>query len=448
MTHAILRAALRSIQGISMTACPFPFILGFMRSHEESELPLSVLRISVADMVALRIRAPEPSNPPPELLYQSFPAAAMSLMATLPCGTAAVSIGEQDGAYPILRNPRAGSDGFVIVYARKPNNRYEAVEALYRNQSFGIAQFYEIACRHVKNEEGELARIPDRYAYLAPTREQWEMILRDGGYIALSTARIRAELTPGLFENRQNATFSGILARVPLQTGTRSLTGAPIPVFARAELTAEPNPGGPWVPFVEYQRMRALQSRPPEPILTPFRQWLKTFTNACGFTSWTLRRGMFFGDHSEWWGQKNRRRTLHEGIDFVEGLRSDTGAAGSPEGAPVCGMADGELVAVFDDFLNKTVVVRHPAIRNESGAYLYTLYSHIRPAVRKLGPVRQGQILGHVEKATSAGAPAHLHLTGAWIPESIAAGEISMDQIHPGFAPVVLINFNSLVNAL
>jgi hypothetical protein len=419
-----------------------------MRSQENRELPMSVLRISIADMAVLRVRASESAKPPPNLLYQGFPADAMGLMATLPYGTSAVSIGEQSGAYPIiLKCPSPAADEFVIVYARQPNGRYEAVEALYQGQSFGIAQFCEIARKYVEHKEGRWTRIPDRYTHLAPTREQWEVILRDGGYVALASSRMCVDISPEVVNSRKDPFSSGIIARVPLQAGTRSPQHAPLPVFARVEVTRELNPNleRDWISFIEYQRIRSILSRPPATIVPQFREWLIALTAECGFASWIFRPGMFFNDHVEWWGQRNRRRTLHEGIDFVEGARPDTGIEGIPDGAPVRAMADGEVIAILNDFLNKTVVVRHPEVRNENGDFFCAFFSHIHPSVNT-EPIRKGQILGHVGKSKNAGAPAHLHLTGAWMPESIPANEISMDQIHPGFAPLVLINFNSLIS--
>lgn len=156
---------------------------------------------------------------------------------------------------------------------------------------------------------------------------------------------------------------------------------------------------------------------------------------------------MFFDDHIEWWGDRNRRRTLHEGIDFAEGRLPGGSLESLAEGVPVRALTDGEVVAFLDDFLNKTVVVRHPGIRNENGDIFHTLLSHIHPEIESAGPVAQGQIVGRVAKSRQVGAPAHLHLTGAWIPESIPAEEISMDQINPAFAPIILVNFNSLINA-
>ncbi len=189
-----------------------------------------------------------------------------------------------------------------------------------------------------------------------------------------------------------------------------------------------------------------MQSRPPSWIVPLFREWLKQLGSESGVDSWIFRDGMFFNDRVEWWGTGCRRRTLHEGMDFAEAMLTDGAVQQVPEGMPVHALADGEMVAFLDDFLNKTVVVRHNSVRNENGDIFYTLFSHINPTTLTPGPIIKGQILGNVGKSKKVGAPSHLHLTGAWIPESITADQISMDLIHPAFMPIVLIDFNSLLS--
>jgi len=136
---------------------------------------------------------------------------------------------------------------------------------------------------------------------------------------------------------------------------------------------------------------------------------------------------------------------MHEGIDFVRGCLPDGSIQNIPEGAPVRSIETGELVLILDDFLNKTLIVRHSHIRDKDGSVFHTLLSHIQPEISSPGAVRQGQQLGKVVKARDVGAPAHLHLTGAWIPEPIDASHITMDMISVSFNPIALINFNNLL---
>jgi hypothetical protein len=138
---------------------------------------------------------------------------------------------------------------------------------------------------------------------------------------------------------------------------------------------------------------------------------------------------------------------MHEGIDFTEGYLPNGSLQSIPEGTPVRSIVSGELVSVLDDFLNKTLLVRHPEIRDEADNVFHTLLSHVQPEISAPNPVTRGQLLGRIAKTKKVGAPAHLHLTGAWIPKSIAASDITMDMISTAFAPIALINFNSLLVA-
>jgi murein DD-endopeptidase MepM/ murein hydrolase activator NlpD len=292
--------------------------------------------------------------------------------------------------------------------------------------------------------QGGLSTIPGKYAYFAPTREEWGVILRDGGFSIIDPTVVEFSVTPELLQRRADPLTSGVLARIPIQTEISPTEASPLPVFMQVELMQDPDTTAHWISFSEFLRSRAIQSRPPGPVVPQFREWLDTLTAESDFESWKFRRGMFFGDRIEWWGNRNRRRTLHEGIDFAEGSRSD-GSVRPVPAVPVRSIADGEIVSLLDDFLNKTVVVRHPGIRNEAGAMFYTFFSHIQPQTSRLGPVIRGEVLGEVHKAGSSGAPAHLHLTGAWVPECIHADEVTMDLISSTFMPLVLVNFNSLL---
>jgi murein DD-endopeptidase MepM/ murein hydrolase activator NlpD len=123
------------------------------------------------------------------------------------------------------------------------------------------------------------------------------------------------------------------------------------------------------------------------------------------------------------------------------------GSRGIPEGTPARAIADGEVVAFLKDFLGKTAVVQHPAFVDENGDLFYTFYSHLQLSTERLGRIAKGEVLGRVGKSSDGGAPAHLHLTGAWIPQTIPPEKIGMEHIDPAFAPVVLANFNDVVPA-
>lgn len=428
------------------------------RGRESSALPLGAVRLSIIDMMSLRVRNAESGNPsPPKLLFQILPLRAMPLISSAPRGVSAVSIPQQENSqhvYRIVRRLPSTVDGFVVAYALQSNRRYEAVEVFFQGGVFGISQFCDIARRWTADRLGTVKRVPGRYGYWAPTREQWSVILRDGGYAAIDPEILASEATAEVRESRTTRAAAGLIVRAPIYRGARQAPGAGIPSFAQVEvaMASNPDPESGWIPFVEFLRSRTLSSRPPESILLEFRDWMRLSASDTGFDSWVFRPGMFFGDHGEWWGRRNLRRTEHEGLDFAFGVqgaqraqRTPSGIVQAmPEGAPVRALAPGEAIKVLDDFLGKTIVVRHPDICDDRGAMLHTIYSHLG-GVEDARVVSRRQLLGHVGRLRNTGVPAHLHLTCAWIPESISSNDITMDVIHPAFMPVRLINLNSLV---
>jgi len=414
-----------------------------------AESSLSTLRISVADMVHLRVRAKGPEqNALPQFLYQGLPPEAMSVMGTIPRGAFAVSIPHQSilgCGYEIVRTPPQ-RDGFVIVYARQPNSRYEAVSVLSGGKELGVEEFHQEARRWIKAQKRYWKAVAGRYAFFAPDRNSWEIILRDNGYAVLDASKLPNAITEELRDYAKNQSGE-ILARIPVHAGQKQPNDAVLPAFAQVELTLDPNPNSQtrWTGFMEYQKKRAILSLPPAPIVSNFLQWMERLKNESGLERWVFRPGMLFGDRIEWWGDRNRRRSEHEGIDFVEGSNAGRVIQGIPDQTPVCAMADGVVVAVLDDFLGKTVVMRHTAIANESGDAFHAFFSHIRPGADLSGPIAKGRIIGKVCGAGNSRVPAHLHLTGAWIPQSIQPTAITLDNIHPANTSVILVNLNELI---
>ncbi|MBN1567439.1 MAG: M23 family metallopeptidase [Acidobacteria bacterium] len=421
-----------------------------MKERECTGNSLCTLRISIADMVSLNVRSINPELP--KTLYQDMPLRAMALMSTVPCGAFAVSIsGETGGSrgYPILKYPPLSAEGFVIAYDRHPNGRYVAAAVRYRNRDFKIAEFFDIACRWAERNGRIPKPVAGRYAYFVPTRDEWGVILRDSGYSAWDPASMPSALNAELLLGHGSQQSSAIVARIPVFTGDGRREEEVLPAFAQTEVTLDPDPGphSIWLSYAEYKRIRILASQPPDTIVRDFHDWLGLLTKESGFEYWIFNPGMLFGDHIEWWGDRCRRRTEHEGFDFARGSIAGTGIRFIPEGVPVRSMADGDVVAMLDDFLGKTVVVRHPAIIRPNGDVFHTLLSHIQPRTTKMSPVTKGQVVGEVPKTTNPRVPAHLHLTAAWIPPSLTQDELKMDHIHPAFAPVILTDITPLLRS-
>jgi murein DD-endopeptidase MepM/ murein hydrolase activator NlpD len=400
-----------------------------------NECSPATIRISIADMLALKVRSQgSDASDLPESLYQRLPAKAMGLMATLPQGDIHVSISSRSapGAdYSIEKIFPSNVEGFVMVYALQANRRYEAVEIAYQGENFGIAQFINISNQWVAAHQENSIGATGCYRYLSPTAEQWGVIRRDSGYVAVDPA----ETTPLPKQDKTEQLASGVCIRMPVPSA--------LPTFSRVELALDPNPDdrSRWLSFDAYLGERALKSHPPKTMIPCFRDWEERLMRECGLEAWIFSQGMFFLDRIEWWGSKNRRRTEHEGIDFALGKSTDARIMPMPPTTPVRAIADGEAVATLDDFLGRTVLVRHPTIMNEESAVFYTLYSHIQPKDGLSGQVSKGQILGRIGEPKSSNTPMHLHLTAAWIPPSIRPEQITMNHINHAFAPIVLVDF-------
>jgi hypothetical protein len=191
-------------------------------------------------MIALRVRAwRSADSSQPEFLYQSLPAGALSLMATLPSEGIPVSIphGREPGfGFPIGKSLPAATERWVVVYARQPNRFYEAIEILFEGKRFGIEDFRKLASRRLASHAGRLRPIPGRHMYFAPTIELWSTILENHGYAVADPSRAQAEITPEMREIREGSLTSGVLARISLYTGDKLPAGM-LPVF-EAELTS------------------------------------------------------------------------------------------------------------------------------------------------------------------------------------------------------------------
>ena len=222
---------------------------------------LAILRISVADMVHLRVRARgSKEDALPEFLYQGLPPEAMSVMGTIPRGSFAVSIPHRNipgCGYEIVQTPSSGN-GFVIVYARQPNNRYEAVGVLFRDETLSVEDFHEQARQWIRRNIGRLKPVPDRYAYFAPAREQWAVILRDNGYTVSDPSKLPNAITRELRDALKKEPDT-ILARVPVYAGKKQPQSSTLPVFSQVELSSGLRPESEdfWSSFVEYQKTRA-----------------------------------------------------------------------------------------------------------------------------------------------------------------------------------------------
>ena len=179
-----------------------------------------------------------------------------------------------------------------------------------------------------------------------------------------------------------------------------------------------------------------------------FRTFLNLNHLADEGSGWLFLPGMRFEDTQAWW-KDGPRHSPHEGIDLLY-LADRTGQRRAlPEQTLIPPLWDGEVVAVFEDFLGSTVAVRHPVMDGQ-GWRLISLYAHVHPLVgcgvqvsakEPLAEVARGKVRG------SSAPPDHLHLSLGWLAPGWSPTELSWPGLwsNPGIRlidPLPLIQPN------
>jgi hypothetical protein len=170
---------------------------------------------------------------------------------------------------------------------------------------------------------------------------------------------------------------------------------------------------------------------------------LNHLANDC--TGWQFITGMLFEDTQAWW-KHGPRQSPHEGIDLLYLADRSGQRRELPKQALVPPLWDGEVIAVFEDFLGSTVAVRHPVMDGQ-GWRLVSLYAHVRPLVGCGEQVRTEEPLVEVAGGKARGSsapPNHLHLSLAWLAPGWSATELRWPDLwsNPGIRlidPLALI---------
>jgi len=169
--------------------------------------------------------------------------------------------------------------------------------------------------------------------------------------------------------------------------------------------------------------------------------------NCLDLRKWLFYPGMLFGSMDKWWGSGGTRVTPHEGVDicFYRSLSDSVQTLGPGTLIPV--LHEGQIVRIVDDFLGRTVFIRHPR-HEEENRELYSIYGHIRPK-DDLCPglqVRAGDSIGSLAaslKRTSA--PPHLHLSAALISKTFPKEKLGWNAADPD-EKILFINPMTLID--
>ena len=166
-----------------------------------------------------------------------------------------------------------------------------------------------------------------------------------------------------------------------------------------------------------------------------------------GFEEWVFHPAMLFGSYSKWWGDLEKRDRPHEGLDLYLYRTKEGDIRYLDEKMKIPVIFKGQIVKVGDDFLGESVFVSHSDYESD-GSQLYTIYGHIKPCDRMRPSERlsEGDIIGTIADARKSGGviPPHLHVSVAWIPNTVRSQELSW-QIVGSLAKVVLLDPLSVI---
>jgi hypothetical protein len=162
---------------------------------------------------------------------------------------------------------------------------------------------------------------------------------------------------------------------------------------------------------------------PQVPRSTSFHRRLITVNalDEVGLGEWLFHPGMLFGSTVRWWGDMARRDTPHEGLDLQAYRTVRAAIRNLNEVTAVPVIFGGKVVRIIDDFLGRSVFVRHA--RDTDGSHLYTAYGHVRPfsGTQPGEDMEEGGIIGTIADARekNAAIPSHLHVSVAWVKDTV-----------------------------
>ncbi|KHE90653.1 MAG: hypothetical protein SCABRO_03609 [Candidatus Scalindua brodae] len=132
-----------------------------------------------------------------------------------------------------------------------------------------------------------------------------------------------------------------------------------------------------------------------------------------------------------WWTDNGLRPTPHEGVDLCF-YRDNAGKVRRIDnGTKIPVMYTGNIVHTHDDFLGKSIYIKHN-INDKIGNALHTIYGHTTPRNRHDTEkrVREGDIIAEVAAVPeNSKVLPHIHITMAWIHKSLPCKKLNWDTI-------------------
>ncbi len=173
--------------------------------------------------------------------------------------------------------------------------------------------------------------------------------------------------------------------------------------------------------------------------MIPASSFFRTFLNlnhlADEGTGWIFLPGMLFEDKQAWW-KNTPRQSPHEGVDLLYFADNSGQRQELPKQALIPPLWDGEVIAVFEDFLGSTVAVLHPVMDGQ-GWRLISLYGHVHPLAECGAGVSAKEPLAEMACGKTRGTlapPDHFHLSLGWLAPEWSVAELSWPGLwsNPG----------------
>jgi hypothetical protein len=165
-----------------------------------------------------------------------------------------------------------------------------------------------------------------------------------------------------------------------------------------------------------------------------FHTWLLSANGLTqqGFKEWVFHPGMLFGSGQEWWGAAGDRAAPHEGLDLCLFKDGSSATRQVRAGTKIPAAFAGTIVNLCDDFLGKSVFIRHDAIAN-AGRHLFTIFGHTQPVqyLCRSAKVAGGETIATIADAggRNSGVPSHLHISTAWIFDNVSPAALGWETI-------------------
>jgi len=171
------------------------------------------------------------------------------------------------------------------------------------------------------------------------------------------------------------------------------------------------------------------------------------------FKEWLLCSGMFFEAPNQWWRIQGKRKKLHQGLDLGFYRNQKKGIIGFDDNTKIPTIYDGLIVGIFNDFLGKSIFIKHEISSADNGT-LCTILGHLTPESEICPGMRleEGEIIARVASSVTSSVRSHLHLSMGWIKKEITDEfldwqGISISETLKLIDPLGIIGRYSLVSA-